>query len=144
MKEFPHHYNATASARPLSTVNLESEGLPNLSTDAPAEFGGPGNYWSPETLFVATVASCFILTFKAVSRASKLEWEELSCEVEGILNKEDKQTKFTELVIKPDLTIKKSGDKERAEKILEKAEKNCLVTNSLNSKMTLKCKVKEV
>jgi peroxiredoxin-like protein len=144
MKELPHHYNATASARPLSTVNLESEGLPNFSADAPAEFGGPGNYWSPETLFVATVASCFILTFKAVSRASKLEWEELSCEVEGILDKEDKQMKFTELVIKPDLAIKKGGDIERAEKVLEKAERSCLVTNSMNSKMTLKCNVREV
>lgn len=142
MKEFPHHYNATASARPLSTVNLESEGLPKLTSDAPEQFGGPGKLWSPETLFVATVADCFILTFKAVSKASKLEWEELSCHVEGILDREDKEMKFTELRIKPKLIIS-NGDRERAIKVLEKAEKTCLVTNSINSKITLEPEVVE-
>lgn len=142
MKELPHHYNATASARPLSTVNIESKGLPNLPSDAPEEFGGSGKLWSPETLFVATVADCFILTFKAVSKASKFEWEELSCHVEGILDREDKQMKFTELKINPRLVIN-NGGRERAIKILEKAEKNCLVTNSMNSSITLNSEVVE-
>lgn len=143
MKKLPHKYTATATARPLSTINLESKGLPNFQSDAPEEFGGSGKLWSPETLFVAAVADCLILTFKAVSKASKLEWDEITCHVEGVLDKQDKEMKFTELVISPRLLIKEGADKERAVKVLEKAEKNCLVTNSLNCETKLKPEVKE-
>ena len=37
-------------------VELTAEGLPPLRSAAPAEFGGPGNRWSPETLPVDLVA----------------------------------------------------------------------------------------
>lgn len=144
MEKLPHHYKATATARPLSTVNLESPGLPNFQSDAPQEFGGPGKFWSPETLFVATVADCLILTFKAVSKASKLEWQELACHAEGILDKQDKEMKFVKIILSPRLTIEKGGNHERAVKVLEKAEKTCLVTNSLNCEIELKPEIVEV
>ena len=73
MQEFPHHYVAAASAESEGSVEVTSPGLESLETAGPAEFGGPGDLWSPETLLVAAVADCFILGFRAIARAARLK-----------------------------------------------------------------------
>ena len=92
MQDFPHHYRTSASARHDSNVDLTSPGLPNLPAAAPAEFGGPGDHWSPETLLAAAVASCFKLSFKAIARAAKFEWVSIRCDVVAVLDLVDKVT----------------------------------------------------
>jgi organic hydroperoxide reductase OsmC/OhrA len=105
MKEFPHRYSVRATAESQGLVSLDGEGLPSLRSAPPAEFGGPGDEWSPETLLVAAVADCFILTFRAMARASKLEWRSLSCQVEGVLDRVDRITRFTDLLVRASLEI---------------------------------------
>ena len=39
------------------------------------------------TLLIAAVADCFILTFRAVARASRFEWISLGCTVDGVLDR---------------------------------------------------------
>ena len=95
MQNLPHRYRVSAAVEAESAVQLTSNGLPALESAAPAEFGGPGDKWSPETLLVAAVADCFILTFKAIARASKFSWVSLSCAVEGTLDTIDRLTQFT-------------------------------------------------
>ena len=73
MQEFPHHYVATATARPGHNVDVGSPGLVSIPSAGPAEFGGPGDLWSPETLLVAAVADCFVLSFRAIARKAKLD-----------------------------------------------------------------------
>ena len=68
MHPFPHHYSVVAKADAQGDVALESQRLPTIPSAPPTEFGGPGNRWSPETLFVAAVADCFVLTFRGISR----------------------------------------------------------------------------
>ena len=68
-------------------VILTSTGIPALSSAAPSQFGGPGDRWSPETLIVGAIADCFILTFRAVARASTLPWTALRCNVTGTLDR---------------------------------------------------------
>lgn len=136
MQEFPHHYHASAVAEG-DVVRVSSPELVNIETAAPVEFGGPGHRWSPETLFTAAIANCFILTFKAVARASSLNWSGIQCDVETILDRVERRTLFTQAIVKVRLTIDNAGDSERAEKILEKAETNCLVSNSLRTEIKL-------
>ncbi|MCU0989627.1 MAG: OsmC family protein [Xanthomonadales bacterium] len=97
----------------------------------PAEFGGPGDMWSPETLLVASVANCFILTFRAVARASDFQWNELDCTVVGILNRVDRVTRFTEFQISVKLRLPAGADWHKAHRLAEKSESVCLITNSL-------------
>jgi peroxiredoxin-like protein len=110
--------------------------LSSFKSGAPAEFGGPGNLWSPETLFAAAVADCFILSFKAIATASKFSYTHLTCHVEAILDRQERVTRFTGLVIKPVLTIDNAEQIEKAEKLLGKAEATCLITNSLTAEVT--------
>lgn len=142
MQEFPHRYQATASAGPEENVTLESPGLGDLPSAAPAEFGGPGDQWSPETLLAAAVADCFILSFRAIARASKFEWISLSCNVEAILDKVEKVTQFTEFRETVVLEVPPGTDESKAMRLLERAERVCLITNSVTGTTHLEATVK--
>lgn len=131
LQTLPHHYAAIAVGRTTGDLSLTSRGCAALVSAAPEEFGGPGGRWSPETFLVASVADCFVLTFRAIARASKLDWVELSCEVVGTLDRVERVTQFTHFLIKPRLVLSAEGDEKLAIALLEKAEQGCLITNSL-------------
>ena len=144
MQEYPHIYQAEAVAGSEGPVDMLSPGLPAIATTSPPEFGGPEGNWSPETLLVASVAACFILTFRAVARASKLEWVDLDCEAEGKLEKDGRVTRFTAFNIRAKLRIPESVREEKARLLLEKSEANCLITSSMTAKVHLDTKIEHV
>jgi len=141
MQDLPHRYTVAALSRAEGEITLESARLPSLASAAPAEFGGPGDRWSPETLLVAAVADCFALTFRAIARASKLEWVSLRCEVEGTLDRVDRVMQFTSFQVRAALRVPPGSDAARARSLLEKAEKSCLITNSLKGASHLEASV---
>jgi len=144
MQDFPHRYSAAALANAEGEINLESERLPSLSSAAPAEFGGPGDRWSPETLLVAAAADCFVLTFRAIARASKLPWVSIRCEVEGTLDRVERVTQFTEIRVRASLRVPPDADEQRAQRLLDRAEESCLITNSLKAKSHLSATIEVV
>ena len=141
MHAYPHHYRASGSADTTSTVTLTGAGLPDLVTTAPPEFGGPEGYWSPEALLTASVADCFILTFRAIARASKLDWTHIECDATGTLDRVERVTRFTRFDLKARLQVPEGTDVEKAEKILHKSEALCLITASLNTENHLETEV---
>jgi len=141
MQDFPHHYRARVEGSAEGEVPLESSGPEKISTAPPKEFGGPGDRWSPETLLVGAVADCFLFTFRAVARASKLEWSRLACDVTGTLDREEGKPRFTRLDVQARLAVPKDTDVAKARRVLEKAEQSCLVTNSLRAESHLESNV---
>jgi peroxiredoxin-like protein len=137
MQDLPHHYQATALASADSHVALKSGNMPEISTAAPAEFGGPGDLWSPEHLLVGTVANCFILTFRAIARNSRLEWIHLECSPVGVLERIEKITRFTKFTVNAKLTVPAGTDAEKALRLLHRAEAGCLITRSLQADVHL-------
>jgi len=133
MQEYPHHYTVAANVQSEGHVLLESSGLPSIESAPPPEFGGPGGLWSPETLLVSAVADCFVLSFKAIARASSMDWSSLHCEVEGILDRVDRVTQFTDFKLRVRLEVPPGTDEAKAARLLEKAESACLITSSLKS-----------
>jgi organic hydroperoxide reductase OsmC/OhrA len=132
MQDFPHHYKVAAAAAPDGDVTLASNGVDNLLSAPPREFDGPGDKWSPETLLVAAVADCFVLSFRAIARASKLSWLLLKCDVEGTLERIESVNRFTSFVVHATLEVPAEINEELARRILAKAEKSCLVSRSLS------------
>jgi peroxiredoxin-like protein len=141
MQDLPHHYKVSAEASADSLISLEANNLPTLQSAPPAEYGGPGDQWSPETLLTAAVADCFILTFKAIARASKLDWQALRCNVTGTLARVERTTCFTEFTVQAQLQLPAGADADKANRLLEKAEANCLITNSMKSEVHLETDV---
>jgi organic hydroperoxide reductase OsmC/OhrA len=133
MHPLPHRYTVSAAAGAEGDVTLDSERLPSLSSDAPAEFNGPGDRWSPETLLAASVADCYVLTFRALARAAKLPWITLACDVEGTLDRVERVTQFTGFRVRARLRVPPGTPEEQARRLMEKAEQGCLITNSLKA-----------
>ena len=137
MKPFPHRYASRIVGGPEGYATLSSPGVPNLLTSAPLEFDGPGDAWSPEQLLLAAVEACFLLTFRAVARASRLEIVSLSVEAEGFVERVDGVTRFTEIVLHPRIALPAGVDWTRVQRALEKAERQCLVSASLGTPVRL-------
>jgi peroxiredoxin-like protein len=131
MKPLPHSYDVTLSGAPTGYATLSTEGVPVLSSAPPKDFDGPGDAWSPEHLLLASVLACFMFTFRAVARGSKFDFASLELSASGTVDRQDGVTRFTEIVLKPRLTLPKGADPERAHRMLEKGKTACLVTASL-------------
>jgi organic hydroperoxide reductase OsmC/OhrA len=114
------------------------DGLPGLKVAAPPAFGGPAGEWSPEHLFVLSAAACWMTTFLAVSSASSLEITAVECPGEGVLERGDDRRFFiSSIALKPRVTIVHERDRDRAVRLLEKAEAACLISNSMRCVVTL-------
>jgi organic hydroperoxide reductase OsmC/OhrA len=141
MHPFPHHYVVNAAARPQGDVPLSCEGTRVIESAPPKEFDGPGNQWSPEGLLTAAVADCLVLGFRAIATASKFAWTSLETRTQGTLDRVDGKMRFTRFETNAKLLVPPGADIERAKKLLEKAESNCLVANSLSSERHLAVEV---
>lgn len=141
MKEFPHVYFATATGSESGTIPTSAPGVEDLETNAPPEFGGPEGFWSPETMLTGSVANCFILTFRAISRKAGLAWKNLDVNVEGTLEKTPEGLRFTRFLIKAALSVNEM-DAGTAHPLLETAKQHCLVTASLNATVELEAEIR--
>ena len=131
MHPFPHHYAIHAVVRPDCDVQLSLPGVRVIESAPPKEFDGPGNQWSPEGLLTAAVADCFVLSFRAIATASKYPCIRLESRTEGTLDRVEGKMRFTRVDTHAKLQVPPGADIERAKKLLEKAEFNCLIANSL-------------
>ncbi len=120
----------------LQRDNQPSMGCIEVAT--PPEFpkGIPG-IWSPEHLFTAAVSSCLMTTFLSVAENSKLEFISFRCQSKGKLEQVDGKFLMTEVLLQPVVVIKEEKDRERALKVLQKSEANCLISNSIKSKVIM-------
>jgi peroxiredoxin-like protein len=137
MKPFPHRYAARVAGGPEGDATVSGVGLPDLRTAAPLDFDGPGDAWSPEQLLLAAVEACFLLTFRAVARASGVDFVSMSVEAEGFVDRVNGRTRFTEIVLRPRVALPAGADWVRVQRVMEKAERACLVSASLDTPIRL-------
>jgi len=137
-----HIYRVNASSTvPRSGIATAEEIQPSIIFSAPPEFRGQAGQWTPEHLFVAAVASCYVSTFSGMADVSKFEFLSLNLEAEAIVGKDEKGWLFTQVILRPRLKIAQDTDRERANRLLRKAEEGCLVARSLNCRITLEPEV---
>ena len=141
MKPFPHSYRVSVEARSETEATISAKGLTSLATAQPAEFDGPGNLWSPETLLVGAVADCFVLTYKGIAAKARFNWTEIHCDGSGVLDRAEGAVRFTGMLLDVRLTVPAGTDKERAQVLLKKGEKGCLIANSLRFSPELRYEV---
>jgi len=131
-------YQVTAHWTSHKRGIVEAESIPRtINFAAPPEFGGEPGLWTPEHLLLAAVSTCFVATLRAVAEASKLEFDGVECPVEGRIEKLEGGFKFTRIALRPVVTIHREEDRERTGRVLEKAERACLVSRSLECTLLL-------
>lgn len=134
-----HYYNVDISWKNDRKGEMSSpQLLQNVEIATPPQFPkGIEGIWSPEHLFTAAVSSCLMTTFLAIAENSILEFENFECKSKGKLEQVEGKFLMTEVILEPVVTIKNESDREKAEKVLQKSEANCLISNSVKSKITM-------
>lgn len=117
---------------------LKGPTLPAVSVGAPPEFNGREGQWTPEHLFVASINTCFMLTFLAIAENSKLPLVSFTSTAKGKLEKvAGSGYEITEIVVKPRIVIASFEDLGRMPRVLEKAKENCFISKSIKSTVRL-------
>ena len=76
-----------------------------------------------------------------MAEASKFEFDGVEVETEGTIEKLESGFRFTKVVLKPTVSIHDEKDRECAGRLLEKAERVCLVSRSLACTIVLDPKI---
>ncbi|MFC4686845.1 OsmC family protein [Epilithonimonas pallida] len=141
-----HFYNVNISWKQDRKGEMSSPELSqSLEIATPPQFPkGIENIWSPEHLFTAAVSSCLMTTFLAIAENSKLEFVNFECSSKGKLEQVEGKFLMTEVILEPVVTIKNESDREKAERVLQKSEANCLISNSVKSKIIMIPQIKLV
>lgn len=107
-----------------------------IEVATPPEFPkGIEGIWTPEHLFVAAVSGCLMTTFLAIAENSTLDFVKFSCEAKGKLEMIDGKLLMTEILLKPTVVIHEEVHKNKAIRIIKKAEDSCLISRSIKSKV---------
>ena len=136
-----HDYRVDLIAGPDRTAELTSPdgALSALNVASPPEFGGPDDLWSPEHLYVASISTCLMTTFFAIADIARLEVVSYSDEALGHLQRgEDRLYSMDRVVLRPRVVVESEGDVAKANRLLDKAEKVCLISRSVVSAVEMR------
>ncbi len=134
-----HYYNVNLKWLEDRKGEINSPELEQtIEVATPPQFTkGIENIWSPEHLLTAAVNSCYMTTFLAIAENSRLDYSAFDCNAKGKLEQVEGKFLMTEMILEPTLVIKNEADREKAERILQKSEAACLISNSIKSKVIL-------
>jgi peroxiredoxin-like protein len=133
-----HTYRTQVQWSTQRKGKLATKGMPNIEVATPIEFpGGHPDIWSPEHLFVGAAEICLMTTFLSIAEKSKLEFFNYTSEAEGTMEKGEGGLQFTKITIYPKVVVGKDSDVEKTIKLLEKAEKYCLISNSMKTEVRI-------
>jgi organic hydroperoxide reductase OsmC/OhrA len=113
---------------------LKDKNCDELSMNIPPEFGGTGGTYSPEDIYALSLMNCYLATFKYIAEKSKLIYESISGEAVLTVGKGDQKSLWMEKI---SITIKLIGcaNPERALMLMEKTKTQCMIINSVNTKV---------
>lgn len=133
-----HDYKVSLAGTGPKTATLSAPDLTTaLDISSPPEFGGPEGLWSPEHLYVASLSSCLMTTFQAIAAASGVDVLAYADRASGHLQRgEDRLYSMDSVTLRPDIEVP-SAQLEKAGRLLDKAERACLISRSVKSEIIL-------
>ena len=144
MNANPKAYDFPVSVRWIGgrRTALSVHGKPDLEVATPPEFkGGIDGVWSPEDLFVGSVAACFAVTLVAVAERRGVPLRGLEVGSSGhVTKRDDGRFGFAEVVLDA-LVSTDPGFEAQAAEAAEAAERGCLVACSLDLPVRLELEV---
>lgn len=140
-----HYYDTSLVWQGKRRGTASAPGLPDLVCSAPPEFNGDPGLWSPEHLFVIAAETCLMATFAAIAEKSQLGLRGYSSSAHGTLEWDEMQGYvFTEIEIRAVIDIESEADREKALRVLQKAERGCLVARSMDTEVTVTAEIRVV
>jgi peroxiredoxin-like protein len=140
--ENEHTYRVVAWWSSGKSGLAKSDSAPSaIHFAAPPQFGGLHGRWSPEDLLLSAIASCFTTTFRALAEYSTFEYSDLEVEVSGNVCKVESGYAFQEITLRPTLTLSREEEHVRADRLLHKANRLCLISRALAVPLAFQARV---
>lgn len=140
-----HHYQATLrwtgnqgeGTKGLKSYqrgfDIEIAGKPTLHGSSDPSYMGDASLHNPEDLLMASLSSCHMLWylhFCSVNGISVLAYVDAA---EGtMVTHKDGSGEFSEVVLKPKITIAQGGDVQKADELHKRAHEMCFIARSVN------------
>ena len=114
---------------------LSSFGKQTIEIATPPEFKGHEGIWTPEDLFVASINACIKTTFLHYTQRDNFNFLSYKSEAEGTLERIENKFMFSEIKVMPKIVVALKSQLEKAKELIELAKDNCLISNSIVSKV---------
>jgi organic hydroperoxide reductase OsmC/OhrA len=111
---------------------IEIAGKPTLRGSADAMFRGDGALHNPEDLLVAALSSCHLLSYLAHAARAGLHVVAYEDASSGTMEFAGGGGRFTEVTLRPTVTIAAGADEALALRLHEKAHHDCFIASSMN------------
>jgi organic hydroperoxide reductase OsmC/OhrA len=110
-----------------------AEGRPAIEGSADPVFRGDKTRWNPELELVAALAQCHMLSYLHVCAIAGVVVTAYDDAPYGLMAEtEDGGGRFTEVVLRPSVTVAAAGMAEQAGKLHEEASAKCFIASSVN------------
>lgn len=112
---------------------IQVEGKPVIFGSSDPAFRGDKSKYNPEELFVASISSCHMLWYLHLCADTGVVVISYGDRAVGkMCETKDGGGKFTEVVLKPEITVTAESDPERAKQLHSIAHKFCFIANSVS------------
>jgi organic hydroperoxide reductase OsmC/OhrA len=124
----------TASYRAYSREHeVTMEGRPAIQGSSDPTFRGDRERWNPEQLLVAALSQCHLLSYLHVCAVSDVVVTAYEDHAEGeMLETEDGGGRFSEVTLRPVVTVAESSMSDRALELHDRAHELCFIASSVN------------
>ena len=103
-----------------------------IKVATPPEFaGGVPDMWSPEHLFLSALSSSFMTTYLALADKNQLTISHYECNVIGQIALVEGHLEFISINLFPKIYVAAADEMVKANEVLMKAYKHCIVANSI-------------
>ncbi len=116
---------------------IRSKNKPDIKVACPPEFGGHPGIWSPEDLFVGSVEVCMLTTFLWYIKKEDIKIKSYKSKAEGTVEMIGGVFKFSLINVKMKIKLTNEKDHRTIEKILKKVKRACLISNSIETEVTV-------
>jgi organic hydroperoxide reductase OsmC/OhrA len=108
------------------------DGKPPLRGSADPLFRGDGTLHNPEDLLVAALSGCHLLSYLALAARAGVHVVAYEDGARGTMVLEGGGGRFTEVVLRPRVTIAAGGDEALAMRLHDQAHAECFIAASMN------------
>ncbi|MFW9945118.1 MAG: OsmC family protein [Candidatus Sifarchaeia archaeon] len=133
MGEEPKLYDVTVVWDHNEGGKVQSEGKSSIKVVKPKGEESSPDLYTPEHLFVASVAVCFMNSFIYFTRRMRIDFKSFECVGSGTLEQIGKSFEITKIEIRSRLAIESEELKPKFERALYLGAKYCFVGNSMKS-----------
>ena len=111
--------------------HVEFDGRSPLEVSAAPAYRGDPTKLNPEELFLASLASCQMMTYVALAARAGVDVIAYEDRAEATLTMADRRMRITEVVVRPTITIAATSDEAKARSLVDSAHDGCFIANSV-------------